>query len=131
MKKSLTLLSALLTSTILIAPAFATVDVEDAMKDMSKSYRLVMNDSDAASLKKDLATFRAAAIEAQSGIPGKMKKQSADSSERKSFVEGMQKLIDQVDVASKLADEGKVAEAKAEATKLKELMKEYHSRLGV
>ncbi|NCB59825.1 MAG: hypothetical protein EOM46_20620, partial [Gammaproteobacteria bacterium] len=78
MKKSLTLLSSvLLTSAVLIAPAFAAVDVEDAMKDMSKSYRLVMNADDAASLKKDLATFRAAAVEAQSGIPDKMKKQPA------------------------------------------------------
>lgn len=131
MKKSLTLLSALLASTILIAPAFAAVDVEDAMKDMSKSYRLIMKDSDAASLKKNLTTFRAAAVEAQSGIPGKMKKQPADSAERKTYAEGIQKLINQVDVASKLADEGKVPEAKAEAAKLKDLMKEYHSRLGV
>ncbi len=43
----------------------------------------------------------------------------------------MQELIDQIDVASKLADEGKVPEAKAEAAKLKDLMKEYHSKLGV
>ena len=33
--------------------------------------------------------------------------------------------------ASKLADEGKVPEAKAEAAKLKDLMKEYHGKLGV
>ncbi len=132
MKKSLTLLSSvLLTSAVLIAPAFAAVDVEDAMKDMSKSYRLLMNADDAASLKKDLATFRAAAVEAQSGIPDKMKKQPADSTERKIYAEGIQKLINQVDVVSKLADEGKVPEAKAEAAKLKELMKEYHSKLGV
>lgn len=53
MKKCVTLISSvLLSSAALIAPAFAAVDVEDAMKDMSKSYRLVMKDADAASLKK-------------------------------------------------------------------------------
>lgn len=74
MKKCVTLISSvLLSSAALIAPAFAAVDVEDAMKDMSKSYRLVMKDADAASLKKDLTTLRAAAVEAQSGVPGNMK----------------------------------------------------------
>ena len=111
--------------------AFAAVDVEDAMKDMSKSYRLVMKDTDAASLKKDLSTLRAAAVTAQSGVPGNIKDKSEGSAERKTFAEGMQELIDQIDVASKLADEGKVPEAKAEAAKLKDLMKEYHSKLGV
>lgn len=132
MKKSTSILATvLLSSAVLIAPAFAAVDVEDAMKDMSKSYRLVMKDTDAASLKKDLSTLRAAAVTAQSGIPGNIKDKSEGSAERKTFAEGMQELIDQIDVASKLADEGKVPEAKAEAAKLKDLMKEYHSKLGV
>lgn len=132
MKKSVTLFSSvLLSSAVLLAPAFAAVDVGDAMKDMGKSYRLVMKDTDAASLKKDLATLRAAAVEAQSGIPGNMQKESADSAKRKGFAVGMKAFIDQVDVASKLADEGKLSEAKAEAAKLKDLMKEYHAKLGV
>jgi Soluble cytochrome b562 len=132
MKKCVTLLSSvLLSSAVLLAPAFAAVDVEDAMKDMSKSYRLVMKDSDAASLKKDLTTLRAAAVEAQSGVPGNMKKQAPDSADRQTFAEGMKELIAQIDVAIKLTDEGKVPEAKAEAAKLKDLMNEYHSKLGV
>ena len=131
MKKCLTFLSSVLLSTVLIAPAFAAVDVGDAMKEMGKSYRLVMKDTDAASLKQDLASLRAAAVKAQSGVPGSMKKDAADSANRKTFSTGMKEFIDQVDVASKLADEGKVPEAKAEAAKLKDLMKEYHGKLGV
>jgi soluble cytochrome b562 len=131
MKKCLTLLSSVLLSTALMAPAFAAVDVGDAMKDMGKNYRLVMKDTDAASLKKDLTALRAAAVEAQSGIPGNMQKEAADSVKRTSFAAGMKEFIDQVDVATKLADEGKVPEAKAAAAKLKDLMKEYHSKLGV
>ena len=132
MKKCVTFISSvLISSAVLLAPAFAVVDVEDAMKEMGKSYRLVMQDNDAASLQKDLATLRAAATNAQSAIPGNMKKQPADSADRKTFAEGMQKLIDQIDAASKLANEGKIPEAKAEATKLKDMMKEYHSKLGV
>jgi Soluble cytochrome b562 len=131
MKKCVTFLSSVLLSTVLIAPAFAAVDVGDAMKEMGKSYRLVMKDTDAASLKQDLASLRAAAVKAQSGVPGSMKKDAADSANRKTFSTGMKEFIDQVDVASKLADEGKVPEAKAEAAKLKDLMKEYHGKLGV
>lgn len=131
MKKCVTFLSSVLLSTVLIAPAFAAVDVGDAMKEMGKNYRLVMKDTDAASLKQDLASLRAAAVKAQSGVPGNMKKDAADSANRKTFTAGMKEFIDQVDVASKLADEGKVPEAKAEAAKLKDLMKEYHGKLGV
>jgi soluble cytochrome b562 len=131
MKKCVTFLSSILLSTVLIAPAFAAIDVGDAMKEMGKNYRLVMKDTDATSLKQDLASLRAAAVKAQSGVPGNMRKESADSANRKTFAAGMKEFINQVDVASKLADEGKVPEAKAEATKLKDMMKEYHSKLGV
>ena len=132
MKKCVAYISSvLISSAVLLAPAFAAVDVEDAMKEMGKSYRLIMQDNDAASLQKDLTTLRAAAAQAQSAVPGNMKKKSADSADRKTFAEGMQELIDQVDAASKLANEGKIPEAKAEAAKLKDIMKEYHSKLGV
>ena len=131
MKKCVTFLSSILLSTVLIAPAFAAVDVGDAMKEMGKNYRLVMKDTDATSLKQDLASLRAAAVKAQSGVPGNMQKDAADSANHKTFAAGMKEFINQVDVASKLADEGKVPEAKAEAAKLKDLMKEYHGKLGV
>jgi soluble cytochrome b562 len=131
MKKCVTFLSSILLSTVLIAPAFAAIDVGDAMKEMGKNYRLVMKDTDATSLKQDLASLRAAAVKAQSGVPGNTRKESADSANRKTFAAGMKEFINQVDVASKLADEGKVPEAKAEAAKLKDLMKEYHGKLGV
>ena len=65
-------------STVLIAPAFAAIDVGDAMKEMGKNYRLVMKDTDATSLKQDLASLRAAAVKAQSGVPGNMQKDAAD-----------------------------------------------------
>ncbi len=132
MKKCVAFISSvLISSAVLLAPAFAGVDVEDAMKEMGKSYRLVMQDTDAASLQKDLATLRAAAAQAQSAVPDRMKKQAADSADRKTFTTGIQELIDQIDVASKLVNEGKVPEAKAEAAKLKDIMEEYHSKLGV
>lgn|GEM_PF-1003734 len=132
MNKCVTMISSvLLSSAVLIAPAFAGADVGEAMKEMGKSFRMVMKDTDAASLKNDLATLRAAAVKAQSGVPGGMAKQPADSEARKTFSAGMKAFIDEVDVVSKLADEGKVPEAKAEAAKLKDLMKEYHSKLGV
>lgn len=125
MKKYLAMASAVLLSTTVIASsAFAGgPDVEDAMKAMNKSYRQVMKDEDAASLKTDLTALRSAAVEAQAGVPGKRDKAV--------FAEGMKELIDQIDVSLKLVDEGKVPEAKAEAGKLKDIMKEYHGKLGV
>lgn len=68
MKKCVTFLSSILLSTVLIAPTFAAIDVGDAMKEMGKNYRLVMKDTDATSLKQDLASLRAAAVKAQSEI---------------------------------------------------------------
>lgn len=124
MKKYLAIASAvLLSSSIISAPVFAGGDVEDSMKAMSKSYRQVMKDEDAASMKKDLTTFRDAALSAQSGKVSEKRKAG--------FEEGMKELIEQVDATMKLVDEGKVPEAKQEAAKLKEIMKEYHGKLGV
>lgn len=131
MKKCITLISSVLLSTILMTPAFAAVEVRDAMKEMGKNYRLVMTDTDTVSMKKDLTSLRAAAVLARTGIPGRMKDQPADSADRKAFVEGLTRLIAQIDIASKLADEGKLTESKTEAAKLKELMKEYHTKFGV
>ncbi len=125
MKKGIALLSSLIFAGSLAAVAFtaSAADVEDSMKAMGKSFRSVMKDQDAASLKKDLTTFRAAAVEAQAG------KVSAKRSE--GYAEGMKELVAQTDVAIKFADEGKFTEAKAEVEKLKDIMQEYHGKLNV
>ena len=123
MKKGIALLSSLILAGSLITAFTASADIGDSMKAMSKSYRAVMKDQDAASFKKDLTAFRAAAVEAQGGQIG--------GDKATQFAEGMKELIDQVDVSMKLVDEGKVADVKKEAAKLKDLMKEYHGKLGV
>lgn len=125
MKKIAVLLSGLLlSSTFISTSVFAKdVDVGEAMKVMSKSYRLVMKDTDLASFKKDLASFRAAAVEAQSG--------KIEDAKMGDFAAGMKALIDETDVVSKLANDGKLDAAKSEAAKLRDLMKNYHHKLGV
>lgn len=121
-----------LTSLVLAAPVLAAdIDVGDQMKLMSKSYRAVMQDKDIKAFQTDLANLRAAAVTAKAGVPGGMEKLAADSQPRKTFVEGMDKLIQQIDVTKKYADEGKLPEAKQEAAKLKALMKSYHTQLKV
>lgn len=121
-----------LTSFILIVPALAAdIDVGDQMKLMGKSYRAVMQDKDTKSMQTDLANLRAAAVTAKAGVPGGMEKLAADSQPRKTFAEGMDKLILQIDVTKKYADEGKLPEAKKEAAKLKVLMTSYHKQLKV
>ncbi len=124
MKKYLAIASAiLLSSSIMSAPAFAGDDVEHAMKAMGKSYHQVMKDEDAASLKTDLTALRDAAATAQSGHVSKKNEAT--------FQEGMKELIEKIDATIKLVDDGKIPEAKQEAAKLKDIMEEYHGKLGV
>lgn len=130
MNKTSTALMFLL-ATAFAGSAFAAADVGQSMKEMGKYYRMVMKDSDAATMQKDLGMLKAAATEAASGVPDNMKNEAADSANRKAFTEGMKEFIAQVDVVDKLAKSGNVEQAKTEAAKLKDLMKEYHHKLGV
>lgn len=104
-------------------------DVGQSMKDMGKQYRLVMKDTDATTLQQDLGNLKIAAQAAAAGVPDNMKDQPADSPDRKAFTQGMQEFIAQVDVVDQLAKAGHVDQAKTEAAKLKDLMKEYHGKL--
>lgn len=119
---------AFLLSSLLISSVQAA-DVGQSMKEMGRQYRLVMKDTDANTLRQDLGNLKIAAQVAATGVPDNMKNQPADSPNRKAFSQGMQEFIAQIDVADQLAKAGNLDQAKVEAAKLKDLMKEYHGKL--
>lgn len=128
MRHTTTATLAFLLSSLLMSSVQAA-DVGQSMKEMGKQYRLVMKDTDSSTLRQDLGNLKSAAQTAAAGVPDNMKDQPADSPDRKAFAQGMQEFIAQIDVVDQLAKAGNMDQAKIEAAKLKDLMKEYHGKL--
>ncbi|MCB6182101.1 cytochrome b562 [Leeia sp. TBRC 13508] len=125
MKKGLAILSSAILSCALFAnAAFAASEMESTMKDMKKSYKAAAADSDTTALAKNLKAFRTAVEKAKTTkLPSKY--------DKKTFDEGITKLLAGLDNVDKLVAANKVPEAKAELDKLRSLMKEYHKKLKV
>ncbi|MBS0849123.1 cytochrome b562 [Citrobacter sp. JGM124] len=103
-------------------------DVGEDMDILAENYNSVLTAKEAATLKKALANMRAAAQDAQKGVPPKLENESADSIAMKDYRHGFDILMTQIDDAMKLADEGKVDEAKAAAASFKATRNEYHKK---
>lgn len=124
-KTTLLFCSALLASTLSVT-AYADDEVKIGMKTMGKSFTTAEKSDDLTVIKKELATLRESTTQTQKLVPDHLKKQPADSAERKLYTEGMTKLLTQIDTAlatSKL-DEAKTALANIKATR-----NEYHKKL--
>ena len=126
MKKGLAILSSITLSLALLGSAAHANDLGRAMKDMKRSYKSAVADTDAAAMAKDLKDFRASAEKAKTVVPAKM-----SAADKQTFEEGMKKLFTQLDGIDQLVAAKKLPEAKAELDKLKPLMKEYHKKLKV
>ena len=131
LKKVATLCCSLLLAGTVLTPAMADSGVEAGMKGMAKSYKAATKADDAAALKQALTKMREYAVKAQGEVPPDFKDQAADGPERKAYVEGMTKLIKQIDDAQALLDAGKLEEAKAATAAMKQTRSEYHTKLKV
>ena len=124
MKKIIPVLVAL--SSVLFVSVNAMANsptVKDSMKLMSKSYRAVMNDKNIDSFKKDLSSFKMSVQEAQrTSLPG---------ADKTTFDSGMKQLLDQVNIVETTAEQKGLAPAQQEAKKLRNIMEQFHSKLGV
>lgn len=101
----------------------STVSVQHSMEKMSTSYRSMMKDNNLNAFKKDLSAFKQSAQTAQ--------KTSLNDSGKAVFDEGMKKLLNEVDTIEQHAQTQNLSDVKAEAKKLRNIMEQYHSKLGV
>ena len=131
MQKLATLCCALLLSSSFAVPVLAANPVKTDMKAMSQSLRAAANADDAAAMKASLTKLREYSVHAKTQVPPDFKDQPADGPERKAYVEGLDKLIQQIDATIGLLDAGKLDEAKAALDEMAQTKKEYHKKLKV
>ena len=116
-------------STLLLSSVSALAnDVGEDMDILAENYNSVLTAKEAATLKKALTNMRIAAQDAQKGVPPKLEKEPVDSEAMKDYRHGFDILMAQIDDAMKLADAGKVDEAKVAAGKFKATRNEYHKK---
>ncbi|MGM7957434.1 cytochrome b562 [Yersinia enterocolitica] len=120
---------ALIAAALLSASSLAmAASVADNMDTIAENYGKVLKADSTDVIKKGLQAMRVAALDAQKGIPTKLKNKSEDSPEVKDFRHGLDLLIGQIDGALALADQGKLDEAKKAAQDFKPTRDTYHKK---
>lgn len=122
-------IAALAVSTLLLTSVQASAkDVAEDMDTMAEQYKSALGAKDSQAFKTALTAMRAAALDAQQGVPPKLEGEAADSASMKDYRHGYDVLVGQIDAAIKLADEGKLTEAQAAAEGFKATRNEYHKK---
>ena len=117
-------IKAILLSTLLAISSLATANVMSEMFQMNRELMGLARANTLEEFNKSADSFIELSKKAQATMPASLD----DDQERfKGYQQAMQEVIDVVEQAKKLAEEGKLDEAKTVAEKLGKLKKLYHS----
>ncbi len=102
----------------------AAANVSMEMFQMNREVGQLLNANSTEAFQQSADKFLSAAKTAQGTVPKSLKD---DQARLGGYQKGMQEVIDVVTEAKSLAEQGKLEEAKATATKLNQLKKMYHT----
>ncbi|WP_455815507.1 cytochrome b562 [Pseudomonas graminis] len=111
------LLIAMLSTTLMLSATVKAQDLEGDMDILKGAYRTVQKTDDKAEMVRALTDMRAAAENAKTQTPDKLKGQAVDSAGMKDYRAELDTLVGQIDSSLKLANSGDLAGAKEEAKK--------------
>lgn len=117
-------IKAILLSTLLAISSLATANVMSEMFQMNRELMGLARANTLEEFNKSADSFIELSKKAQATMPASL---DEDQERFKGYQQAMQEVIDVVEQAKKLAEEGKLDEAKTVVEKLGKLKKVYHS----